>query len=101
MTNAPAGYATEIANSVAYPGTMTSDNLEKHRKALRALAAEAERARTLPERRTKAVASARAAGMTWREASVILGMSTEGLRRADERARAEAPTETSSPDETN
>ncbi|MGO2933136.1 hypothetical protein [Microbacterium sp.] len=64
---------------------MTRDKLEKYRESLRALAAEAEQARTLPERRTKEVARARAAGMTWREASVILGMTAEGLRRAQEK----------------
>lgn len=95
MTKPAAGYATENTNPVAYPGTMTdshdthtaalrafADELEQHREALRAIAAEQDKARTLPERRTKAVAAAREAGMTWREASVILGMTTEGLRKA-------------------
>ncbi|MBW8764518.1 MAG: hypothetical protein JF592_18390 [Microbacterium sp.] len=59
-----------------------TDALEQHREKLRAIAAEQDKARTLPERRTQAVAAARDAGMTWREASVILGMTTEGLRKA-------------------
>lgn len=81
MTKPAAGYATGDTNPVAYPDNMT-DALDTHRDALRALAAEQEQARTLPERRTRAVAAAREDGMTWREASVILGMTTEGLRKA-------------------
>jgi len=77
----PTQYATESINSVAYHEGMT-DKLDRHRKALTALAEEQAKAKTLPARRTKAVDAARAAGMTWREASLILGVTEYGLRKA-------------------
>lgn len=47
------------------------------------LEALAKEQRTLPDRRGKAVAAARALGMTWREIAIILDMTEQGIIKAD------------------
>lgn len=74
-----------------------TDKLEKHRAELREIAADAanaaDAAKKLLARRTAAVSRARKAGMTIREASILLGMTEHGLIKAAKTA----PTTKSNP----
>jgi hypothetical protein len=80
-------------NSVGYGDDMTTDKLNDHRDRLRKLRADFDEAAKLPERRVREVDEARAAGMTWREAAELLGMTQNGLIKASQTA-ARAATDT-------
>lgn len=67
--------------SDVYPVSMP-DNLDPIRDELRELAGEFERARALVETRFDLVEKARTAGMTWNEAANLLGMTQNGLIKA-------------------
>lgn len=74
--NAPHEYTSGV-----YPVIMP-DNLDPIRDELRELAGEFEKARALVETRFDLVVKARSAGMTWNEAAVLLGMTQNGLIKA-------------------
>lgn len=59
-----------------------TDELDRYRVQLRAIAAEQEVAKSIPARRTALVEKARGEGMTWHEAATILGMTQHGLIKA-------------------
>jgi transposase len=64
---------------------------------LAAIAAEQEAAKTLPARRTKIVAKARAEGMSWREAAALLKMTEHGLIKAHQAAEKSGELKPSKP----
>jgi hypothetical protein len=77
----PLSFTTQEHSPVVYPGAMP-DNLDPIRQELRDLAAEFEKARALVDKRFELVEKARAAGMTWNEAAIILNLTQNGLIKA-------------------